>query len=121
MAKAKPKTIPLPKKKIDEIFDNPEITHQSEAWSALWKIAIPDMSNPEILSIIGYPTVNRETNEYLFKKFIEFDRTHHTKAVNGGLWLSLGFSSLNSENLESWEISMENCHVEYAQPQSIAM
>lgn len=114
MAKTKPKTIPLPKEKIDKVFEDPEIAHQSDAVLAIYKIAIPDIQCAHVVRIEGHPTINQETNEYLFKKFMAFDKQHHPDVMCGGLWMNNGFSCMDCGSLPSWEISMENCRVVYA-------
>lgn len=107
--------IQLTKKMIDDIFDDEKNNHQARILEKLYEIAIPGFSNPDstIEHVLGWPAVNRETNEYLFGKFRIYDQKHHPNTFPAGLWLNSGFSS--DETMESWVISMGNCQVEYSE------
>jgi hypothetical protein len=111
----KEKLIPLTQKMIDDIFDDENNEHQSSIVIKLYDIAIPGFSSPDstIEHVLGWPKVNRETNEYLFGKFRAFDLKNHPNVFPSGLWLNNGFST--DETLESWAISMESCKIEYTQ------
>ena len=93
---------------LQEIFEESE--HQSSVIVKLYKMVFPDWD--KIQRIEGFPAVGKALNEYIFNLFIEFDREHHPKCVNGGAWINQGFSS--SDRLEPWEISLENCSIIYS-------
>lgn len=109
----KRKPIKITVEMINAIFDDEKMTTQHDVATALWKIAIPDFSATYIKSISGYPSVHPETATYIMGKFMAFDREHHPKVMNGGLWFDQGFSS--NDKVPRWEISMENCTIEYEQ------
>ena len=93
---------------LQEIFEESE--HQSSVIVKLYKMLFPDWE--KIQRIEGFPAVGTALNEYIFNLFIEFDRQHHPKCVNGGAWINQGFSS--NDRLEPWEISLENCKIFYS-------
>ena len=93
---------------LQEIFEESE--HQDSVIVKLYKMLFPDWE--KIQRIEGFPTVGKALDEYIFNLFIEFDREHHTSVFNGGAWINQGFST--NENLEPWEISLENCKIIYS-------
>ena len=96
--------ISLSKEKIDAIFEtelNNQEPHQQNILIALYKVVFPNWTDIE--KINGYPSTSRETNEYIFNKFIQFDRMFHPQIMNGGLWLNNGFSSLD-ETIPNWVV-----------------
>ena len=95
----------LNKKQIDAIFE--VSNHQSEACVALYRLAFPDWD--EITRIDGFPGIGKEAGDFIWKRFIEFDRKHHPDVFNGGLWLNSGFSTLEGADLGPWELSTDNC------------
>lgn len=72
-------------------------TNQLEVWQLLYSHVHPDWD--DIVKMIGYPQISYATNNELMKNFIEFDRRFHPDVQPGGLWMSAGFSSLNSQRL----------------------
>ena len=88
-------------------------TRQDEALVEIYKLALPDWDNIE--KIHGYPEIGQEFWKFVCRGFIEFDRKHHPNVFAGGIWLNNGFQS-NSE-LDPWELSFENCRVEYQEKQ----
>jgi len=82
------KNIILYKEKIDKIFEDNE--QQQMVIVELYKLVLPDFDNIE--KVKGWPQTNKETSEYLFDKFIEFDKKHHPEVVMpGGGWMNQGF------------------------------
>jgi hypothetical protein len=96
--------IPLPKEKIDEIFEAAE--DQRVYTINLYKVALPNWD--EISQVNGFPKVNSKTNEYIFQKAGKFDLEKHPGVMNGGLWLNNGFSSLDAEDIPEWNISLRD-------------
>lgn len=88
------KVMSIPKEEIDFIFtyndtnDNP---HQQNVLVDLYKVVIPDWDNITKVKN-GWPIVNRKTNEYIFRKWMDFDDKHHD-CLRGGLWMNNGFST----------------------------
>ena len=103
--------IRLSKDTIDELFSSHD--HQSEIWEKLYEIALlsPDWSRIE--KVNGYPCVSEETNEYLFEKFIQFDKMHHPEVLAGGLWMNNGFSSYKAEDVPDWMIDTSQVDIVY--------
>lgn len=93
---------------LQKIFEGSE--HQSSVIVKLYKMLFPDWEKIE--RIEGFPAVGKALNEYIFNLFIQFDREHHQKCVNGGAWINQGFST--NERLEPWEISLDQCNVIYS-------
>jgi hypothetical protein len=93
---------------LQKIFEESE--HQNSVIVKLYKMLFPDWEN--IIRIEGFPAVGKALDEYIFNLFIEFDQKHHPSVFNGGAWIDKGFST--NENLEPWEISLENCKVIYS-------
>lgn len=91
-------TIELTQETIDNLFK--DATNQGDVLIALYKIAFPDWDNIRKLS--GWPSISNKTSDYLFKKFIEFDRKYHPDVIGGGCWLNSGFSV--EKNLDDWKI-----------------
>ena len=102
----------LNRKDIDRIFETSG--DQAEACVALYRLAFPHWD--EITRIDGFPSVGKEAGEYIWKRFMAFDRQHHPDVFNGGLWLNKGFSTLEGAGLGPWELSTETCKVERAPP-----
>ena len=93
---------------LQKIFEESE--HQNSVIVKLYKMLFPDWES--IKRIEGFPAVGKALDEYIFNLFIEFDQKHHPNVFNGGAWINQGFSS--NENLEPWEINLENCKVIYS-------
>lgn len=86
----------LTKQQIDTIFDEAE--HQADYVIALYRCAFPNWDDIE--KVNGYPSISKATNEYIFKKAIEFDKVNHPQVLNGGLWLNNGFKTV--ETMKDW-------------------
>ena len=95
------------KERIRIIFDEHE--DQAEALSEIYKLAFPDWDR--IYRIHGYPEAGNELWKFICREFIKFDQEHHPNVFAGGIWMNNGFSS--DCNLGPFEISFENCSVEY--------
>ena len=108
-------TKPLPKilkmeilkVQIESIFKNQE--HQSQAIIDIYKLMIPDWE--AVKKVHGWPEVGASLWKFICEGFIKFDRKHHPDVFAGGIWLNHGFS-FNSR-LAPWEVSFDNCLVEY--------
>ncbi len=90
----------ISKQHIDNIFKFAE--DQSTAWLMLYQLVYPNWDSIDKLD--GYPQVNEKTNEYIMGKFIELDKKYHPDVISGGLWMNIGFSSLNTNLLSDWEV-----------------
>jgi len=87
---------------VEKLFE--EHTHQTDVILGLYKLVFPDFDS--IKKFNGFPTINEETNEKLFRLFMEFDRKHHPGVIAGGLWMNHGFSTLDADKyqLNNWEV-----------------
>ena len=106
----------ITKKTIDNIFKNAK--HQSEVVVALYRNVFgSDYSN--IRKLHGFPYASRAFNDYMFKKFIEFDKIHHPDIFAGGTWLNHGFSTAEIENISldsPWEVKwIDEKKIEWAE------
>ena len=104
--------IKLTKKTIDQIFDNElkeNKPQQHNILIKLYKLALPGYDNIE--KIENWPTIGKETSNYLFDKFIQFDKKIHPNVMAGGLWMNNGFSWDN--NMRNWVIDNSKCIIKY--------
>lgn len=88
-------TTTLTKEIIDAFFDKEdkaEKPHQSNVIMSLYKYVIP-IKWDKIERLNGYPICNETMTNYLFKKFMTFDRKHHPDVVSGGAWMNNGFGT----------------------------
>lgn len=99
----------LDEKKVKKLFE--EKDNQADVLIELYMMCVDNFK--DVLVIDGFPTVSRETNEKLFKLFMEFDKKHHPNVMPSGLWLNNGFSSLDPQDLENWEVDMSTCTITY--------
>lgn len=90
----------LDKEKVDLLFE--EEKDQADVLVKLYKMVYPDWDRIE--KINGFPTISKETNEYIFDKFFAFDKKYHGEVFMGGLWLNNGFSSLEGQDLSFMEV-----------------
>ena len=92
--------IPLTKEVIDQVFKEAE--HQSDYTLGLYGIAYPTVWE-RVEKVNGFPSISHVTAEYIMEKAMEFDRKHHPRVMNGGLWLNNGFSTLD-ETVPDWVV-----------------
>lgn len=108
----------LTKKQIDAIFEN--ASDQGEAAEKLYRLVLPEMFDPAVKKVIGFPECGQGLSEYLFGKFIDFDQKYHPDIMAGGLWLNKGFSTIPFEKLGEWEVSTKNCQFIYHEKEEAA-
>lgn len=101
------KTIKITKEQIDNIFET-AIKGSSDYVIDLYKIAFPDWN--KIQKIEGYPTISKNTANYIMDKAIKFENNSPFT-----VWFNVGFSTLEAENLQvkDWEINLSTAHVKY--------
>ena len=92
--------IQLVKEEVDKLFE--ECSHQSEVVVSLYRMVYPDYD--QIKKVEGWPSISKQTSEYLFKKFITFDKKYHPTVFSGGLWMNNGFSTCHELTLEDFEV-----------------
>jgi hypothetical protein len=97
----------LSKQEIDKIFQ--ENDHQADVLLTLFKRVFPDWEKIKMLD--GYPLAGKEVHQYITESFVRFDKKHHPKVLNGGLWMNKGFSVVGNEELGNWEV--QRCRVIY--------
>lgn len=100
--------VEVTKDQVEEIFLNAE--HQIDYALSLYRLAFPRWD--EIKEIKGWPKVSRGFSKFIFEQAMKFDRKHHPKVFNGGLWLNKGFGSSDDE-LPWGTIDLSSCEVEY--------
>lgn len=96
----------LTKETIDKVFE--QFDHQTDVCIGIYKLVFPNWDNIE--KVDGWPSISKNTNEYIMRKFISFDRIHHPDVIKGGIWLNYGFSSLNN-NVPDWMVDDENVNI----------
>jgi hypothetical protein len=99
---------PLTQEIIDEIFE--QANDQGEYIARLYEAAL-GIEWADIAKVKGHPKITTLTAEYLFQKAIAFDKEHHPNVTFGGYWLSVGFSTVNSEGLDDWMVYPSYCEV----------
>ncbi len=88
---------------VDNIFD--ESAHQADVVDALYAMVIPDYER--VTKIEGWPKAGEQIQRYLFDKFYTFDRKHHPEVMKGGRWMNCGFSTLDNESVDPWEVVVD--------------
>lgn len=97
----------LSREQVDDIFE--QAKHQSDYLIALYRLTVPRWD--EVISVGGFPQINKKTNSYLFDKAIAFDSKHHPNCMPGGLLISSGFGT--DDILADWEVSLKKCNLVY--------
>jgi len=98
----------LGQKEVDTIFA--EAKHQRDYVVGLYKVVFPRWDKIE--NVNGFPHCGEALHSYTMGKAIEFDKLHHPKVMNGGLWMNSGFSI--DRGLGDWEFVP--CKVTYLTP-----
>ena len=101
--------VKIDKAEVDKIFA--EETHQADVVAKLYRLVFKDWDRIE--SVRQWPRCSRETGQYIGSKFMDFDIAHHPKVMRGGLWMSCGFSTLDTESVGPWEVVYDEAAVEY--------
>ena len=94
--------VSLTKEKIDDIFSNSD--NQSDVIIKLYKALYPNRWD-DIEKLNSFPVCSDNMGQYIFKKFIDFDKKYHPDVINGGAWLNSGFSTLDNENIPDWYVN----------------
>jgi hypothetical protein len=92
----------LSKEVIDAIFENSK--HQSEVVTKLYESVIPRFQ--DIKKVGHFPKTNKNTSEYIFEKFIDFDKKNHPTVISGGRWLNNGFDT-TEDPLKDFEVEVD--------------
>lgn len=95
---------------ITAIFEKSD--HQEQVLIGLYRMVFSDWDR--ISKINGYPEAGDDLWKFICQQFQKFDKAHHPDCFAGGIWMNSGFSV--NHNLEAWEISFDNCQVEYNKP-----
>lgn len=99
---------PLTQEIIDEIFE--QASDQDEYVAGLYEAAL-GVAWSDLAQVKGHPKITTTTAEYLFQKAIAFDKANHPDIQAGGYWLSVGFSTVDSDGLDDWRVYPEYCKV----------
>lgn len=99
----------LDQEAIEQLFL--DLDHQVDVALAIYKMAFPNWD--DIVSIDGWPSINKKTANALMQHFISFDRRHHPEVFSGGLWMNKGFSQAEEPNdLNDYEIDLDGVTIE---------
>jgi len=90
----------LDKDKVMLLFS--VLEHQADILIHIFKMVYPNWDDIE--KVEGWPTCSRETSRIIMQKFMDFDRVYHGGVMAGGLWFNSGFSTLEGEGMELWEV-----------------
>jgi hypothetical protein len=99
---------------IDQVFASADT--QWDYWVALYRLAYGDDWD-RVKFVEGWPTVNSEMNDYIFRKAIAFDQHHHPNVLAGGVWMNKGFSG--SPDVEYGDIVLGE--TTWKEPQEVAV
>lgn len=99
---------PLTQEIIDEIFEQAD--NQGEYAAGLYEAAL-GINFSEIAKVKGHPKITSATAEYIFQKAIAFDKANHPDVIFGGYWMSVGFSTIDSDGLDDWMVYPSYCEV----------
>lgn len=112
---------PLKKETIDRIFEEEAKKEKPNHGNILFdlvKLAIPDFD--QIEAVNHFPKISHKTNNYLFGKFIDFDKQFHPKASAGFLWMNHGFSSADDKFTWDWIVEIDTSKIQYPEALPIA-
>lgn len=82
--------------------------HQADVLIDLYRMVYPNYD--QIKKIDGFPHVNRETTNWFFDKFIDFDKLNHPEVMAGGMWMNNGFGTSHDEKLDFMQV-VKDCKV----------
>jgi hypothetical protein len=91
--------------KMQALICLPGPATQGDALVAIYRLVF-DSDWDKIVKLDGWPACNKETWKVISKSFMEFDRVHHPDVLPGGAWMNSGFSSLDGEHLEDWQVRL---------------
>jgi hypothetical protein len=94
-----------------------EKTHQQEVILGLFEMAYGKNEWDKIAKTKGYCHCNKNTWMAIAKMFTDFDWKHHhsvhptERVLPGGCWMNYGFSVVEGNELQDWEVKL--AEVEY--------
>lgn len=88
---------------------------QAAVLEEIYRLVLPEWDIIERVN--GYPEAGEDFWAFVCRLFQDFDRQHHPDVMPGGAWMNTGFSV--NRNLDSWEISISNCNVDYIGGQDV--
>jgi len=100
--------------KAQALISLPGPATQGDALVAIYRLAFGSDWDRAV-KVDGWPACNKETWKAISKLFMEFDRVHHPDVLPGGAWMNSGFSSLDGEGLEDWQVRL--CGIITAEPE----
>ena len=92
---------------IESLFE--KHSHQADVLIDIYRMVFPEWER--IRKVKVYPESGDSLWKFICGKFQTFDRMHHPDCMPGGAWMNKGFSV--NHKLPPWEISLDNCSVEY--------
>jgi hypothetical protein len=106
----------LDEQDVRDLF-NEEGVDSEKALKGLFLMIGIDITDDNLISVGGFPKINKKTNEELFALFIKLDGKNKSSAIPGGLWMNYGFSSCHELNLQDWEVSLDEVNPTYKKEQ----
>jgi len=97
--------VELDKERIDDVFAAHD--HQTDVFLELYRLVYNGSAEdrPEwdsIGAIVRWPKMGPEISQYIWRKFMDFDRKHHPEVLAGGFWMNRGWST--DETLDDWQV-----------------
>lgn len=111
------KDVKLPKATIDAIFNASECATDYVLDFFRYVVIGADLLDfvgwDNVESIGHYPQVSPETSRYMMERAIETDRRNNCRAMPGGTWMNVGFSSLDGEDIPDWTVRLDTDRITF--------
>lgn len=91
--------------RINRIFE--EAKDQYEVLFAIYRLFIPEWET--IKMVKGWPSAGQEISQYIWGKFMVYDKQRHPEVLAGGLWMNSGFSE--NKMLGEWQVDLSTCQI----------
>jgi len=101
------KIVKLEKEEIEKMFKVDGVK-STDVIVNLFELVYGKELFEKIKKINGHPKINEETNKQFFRLFIDLDEQNKVDHFKGGPWLNYGFSSVDNEHLEDWEVEVND-------------
>lgn len=90
---------------IDHVFA--VHSHQADVFVGLHKLIYNGSAEDRppwdlIKKLEGYPVMGKALSQYIWEKFLAFDKIHHPEVYTGGLWFNSGWAT--EKSMEEWAV-----------------
>lgn len=96
----------LDKESIDKLFEENENQHDVH-WG-LYCLVFKDRIDPNRISKLEtWPKASPDLSDYIWNKFMDFDKQYHPDVIAGGLWMNSGFDTFGNKHLKDFEVEYD--------------